>query len=110
MMPVEWQHAFISNCQDIASPNYTLLNQQQYMGTQEMLRHALTQTCCSHHNQSHNQIQHEHSPNNNHHWHDKTTMDHIINASTQTITTMETCDSSNIILITIILRTATKKL
>ena len=48
MMPIEWQHAFINNCQDIASPNYTLLNLQQYMGTQETLHHALTQTRCSH--------------------------------------------------------------
>ena len=47
--------------------NYTLLNLQQYMGTQETLRCALTQTHHSHHNQSCNQNQHEHSPNNNHH-------------------------------------------
>ena len=64
MMPVEWQHAFINNGQDIASHNYTLLSLQQYMGTQETLRHALTQACCSHHNQSRNQNQNENTSNN----------------------------------------------
>ena len=64
MMSVEWQHAFINNGQDIASPNYTLLNLQQYMGTQETLHHALTQTHHSHHNQSRNQNQNENTSNN----------------------------------------------
>ena len=65
MMPIEWQHAFINNGQDISSPNYTLLNLQQYMGTQEILHCALTQTHHSHRNQSCNQNQHENSSNNN---------------------------------------------
>ena len=64
MMPVEWQHAFINNGQDIASPNYTLLNLQQYMGTQETLHRALTQTHHSHHNQCRNQNQNENTSNN----------------------------------------------
>ena len=67
MMPIEWQHAFINNGHDITSPNYTFLNLQQYMGTQETLHCTLTQTHHSHHSQSHNQNQHEHSPNNPHH-------------------------------------------
>ena len=66
MMPIEWQHAFINNGQDIASPNYTLLNLQQYMGTKETLCRALTQTHHSHHNQSRNQNQNENTSNNNH--------------------------------------------
>ena len=64
MMPIEWQHAFINNGQDIASHNYTLLNLQQYMGTQETLRRALTQARHSHHNQSCNQNQNENTSNN----------------------------------------------
>ena len=64
MMPVEWQHAFINNGQDIASHHYTLLNLQQYMGTQETLRHSLTQARRSHHNQSRIQNQNENTSNN----------------------------------------------
>ena len=63
-MPVEGQHAFINNGQDIASHNYTLLNLQQYMGTQETLCRALTQACHSHHNQSRNQNQNKNTSNN----------------------------------------------
>ena len=63
MMPIEWQHAFINNGQDIASHHYTLLNLQQYMGTQETLRRALTQAWRSHNNQSRIQSQNENTPN-----------------------------------------------
>ena len=66
MMPLKWQHAFINNGQDIASHNYTLLNLQQYMGTQETLRRALTQARHSHHNQSRNQNQNKNTSNNCH--------------------------------------------
>ena len=106
MMPVEWQHAFINNGQDIASPNYTLLNLQQYMGTQETLRRALTQTCHSHHNQSHNQNQHKHSPNNPCHRPDENNHGPHRQHFYRTITTTEPC-SSNIILITVTLQTTT---
>ena len=64
MMPDEWQHAFINNGQDIASHHYTLLKLQQYMGTLETLRRALTQARHSHHNQSCNQNQNENTSNN----------------------------------------------
>ena len=64
MMPIEWQHAFINNGQDIASHHYTLLNLQQYMGTQETLCRTLTQARRSHHNQSRNQNQNENTSNN----------------------------------------------
>ena len=63
MMPIEWQHAFINNGQDIASNHYTLLNLQQYMGTQETLRRALTQARRSQNNQSRIQSQNENTPN-----------------------------------------------
>ena len=64
MMPVKWQHALINNGQDIASHHYTLLNLQQYMGTQDTLGRALIQARRSHHNQSRNQNQNENTSNN----------------------------------------------
>ena len=54
----------MNNRQDIASHHYTLLNLQQYMGTQETLRRTLTQARRSHHNQSRNQNQNENTSNN----------------------------------------------
>ena len=63
MMPIEWQHAFINNGQDIASNHYTLLNLQQYMGTQETLRRTLTQARRLQNNQSCIQSPNENTPN-----------------------------------------------
>ena len=72
MMPIEWQHAFIHNGQDIASDNYSLLKLQQYMTTQETFHHSLTQSQHSQQNQSHNQNKQEHLQNHSHHHYDDT--------------------------------------
>ena len=73
MMPVEWQHTFINNGQDIASNNYTLLKLQQCMGTQETLHHALTQNQHPQMNQSHNHNPQQECPPHHNHCHSEET-------------------------------------
>ena len=95
MMPVEWQHAFINNGQDIASHNYTLLNLQQYMGTQETFavlshKHAvliITNPAIRTKMKTLQTTAIELK---------KTTTDHIVSASDRRIPTTETHDTSNI--------------